>query len=56
MCALRKAPENKSEHSTVCQHLEPGLQTFLLLLGSVFLGPAMLASLVWASGKLQEVV
>lgn len=56
MCALRKAPENKSEHGTVCQHLERGLQAFVLLLGSVFLGPAMLAGLVWASGKLQEIV
>lgn len=27
MCALRKATENKSEHGTVCQHSERGLQT-----------------------------
>lgn len=40
MCALRKATENKSEHGTVCQHLEQGLQTFVLLIHSVSLSPA----------------
>lgn len=58
MCALKKATENKSEHGSVCQHSERGLQTFVLLLGSVSLSPVyylhpvgMLAGLAWASGK-----
>lgn len=61
MCALKKATENKSERGSVCQHTERGLQAFVLLLGSVSLSPVyclhpawMLASLVWASGKLSK--
>lgn len=39
MCALKKATENKSECGRVCQRSEQGLQTFVLLLGSVSLSP-----------------
>lgn len=54
MCALKKATESKSEHSSVCQHSERGLQTFVLLLCSVSLSPVITSGLVCASGKLPE--